>query len=457
MQPRERRPAPHPGPSGRPVWTEEREPSPWASADRTSGRRGVVPLGQGQASGARKCKQGPAGEGGWPGPARRVRTSPPRQGPASEGAQDRTRPSNDASRAVVTGVTERKRESQVMLDQRQPQGRRSGRRDGRGGRRDRRDPLVRRPQRRARVGLALVGPEGHRPLGLGGDRQRRVHAEVGGDRGAVGDVEAGVAVHPLVGVDHARLGRVAPIAQPPMKCAVSGRLNGSPIGAAGGAAHHRRPSGGRPRCRPGSRSGSGSPWPCRDVSTPATERGCACRNVVIELSRLCMTRAMTVRSDQCRTSYRSRTRRFSRHISRSQVRHRGRVAVPVGEHGLQQRHRVAALAVADRLDVGVLVGVEGRGDRDALACSRPRRPARSRRGSTRSWCGTSSPSRSERLRQVALGLHPVQQPLGAEGRGGEHDLVGGEHAGAPCAGARLALRVAHVHVVPAARRAGRRG
>ena len=44
------------------------------------------------------------------------------------------------------------------------------------GRGDRRDPLVRRPERRPRVGLALVGPERHRPLGLGGDRQRRVHA-----------------------------------------------------------------------------------------------------------------------------------------------------------------------------------------------------------------------------------------------------------------------------------------
>ena len=54
-----------------------------------------------------------------------------------------------------------------------------------------------------RVGLALVGPERHRPLGLRGDRQRRVDAEVGRDRRAVDDVQAGVAEDPLVGVDDA--------------------------------------------------------------------------------------------------------------------------------------------------------------------------------------------------------------------------------------------------------------
>lgn len=68
---------------------------------------------------------------------------------------------------------------------------------------DRTDLLVGRADDRPGVRLALVGPEGHRPLGLRGDRQRRVHPQVGGDRRAVGDVQAGVAVDPLPGVDHA--------------------------------------------------------------------------------------------------------------------------------------------------------------------------------------------------------------------------------------------------------------
>ena len=84
------------------------------------------------------------------------------------------------------------------------------------------------PRRGPRIGLALVRPERHRPLGLRGDRQRRVHAEVGGDRRAVDDVQPGVVVDPLVGVDHAGP-RSAPMAQPPMKWAVSGMLNGSPM------------------------------------------------------------------------------------------------------------------------------------------------------------------------------------------------------------------------------------
>ena len=45
--------------------------------------------------------------------------------------------------------------------------------------------------------------------------------------------------------------------------------------------------------------------------------------VVIELSSVCITRAMTVRSDQCFTSYRSKTLPRWSHSSLSQVRHRG--------------------------------------------------------------------------------------------------------------------------------------
>jgi hypothetical protein len=50
--------------------------------------------------------------------------------------------------------------------------------------------------------------------------------------------------------------------------------------------------------------------------------------VVIELSRLCITRAMTVRSDQCFMSYRFVISRRCFHISRSQVRQRGPAPSP---------------------------------------------------------------------------------------------------------------------------------
>ena len=44
---------------------------------------------------------------------------------------------------------------------------------------------------------------------------------------------------------------------------------------------------------------------------------------MIELSTVCITSAITVRSDQCLKSYRSLTLRRSFHISFSQVRQRG--------------------------------------------------------------------------------------------------------------------------------------
>ena len=52
------------------------------------------------------------------------------------------------------------------------------------------------------------------------------------------------------------------------------------------------------------------------------------------------------------------------------------------------------------------------------------------------------------MRQVPFALHPVQQPLGAERRGGEDDLVGGQHPRGVTP-ADLGLGVADVDVVPA--------
>ena len=66
------------------------------------------------------------------------------------------------------------------------------------------------------------------------------------------------------------------------------------------------------------------------------------------------------------------------------------------------------------------------------------------------------PSRSEIPRQVALVLHLVQQSLGAQRRGGEHDLVGGEHPGGRLA-SQLGLGVPHLDGVPASQVVGARG
>ena len=57
----------------------------------------------------------------------------------------------------------------------------------------------------AGVGLALVRPERHGPLGLRGDGQRGVDAEVGRHGCTIDDVQAVVAVEPLPRVDHTGL------------------------------------------------------------------------------------------------------------------------------------------------------------------------------------------------------------------------------------------------------------
>ncbi len=115
---------------------------------------------------------------------------------------------------------------------------------------------------------------------------------------------------------------LSPMVQPPMKCAVSGRLNGSPM----------EPPGLPPTTSAilrtawlatGIQVGFGMPWPWRDERCQRPVSRERLENTVIELSIVCMTSAMTVRSDQCFTSYRSRTLRRSFHISLSHVCQRG--------------------------------------------------------------------------------------------------------------------------------------
>ena len=120
--------------------------------------------------------------------------------------------------------------------------------------------------------------------------------------------------------------------------------------------------------------------------------------------------------------------------------------VAVGEHRLQHRHRVEALAVAHRLDVGVGVGVEARGDRDAVGVV-GRVVLGGDGAEDRLGVGARQVAEPPgQPGQVALVLHPVQQLLGAERRGRHHDVLGGEDL---LAAGRLGLREPHADVVPA--------
>ena len=185
----------------------------------------------------------------------------------------------------------------------------------------------------ARVGVTTVGPQRHRALGLRGDGERRVDAEVGRDGRAVDDRDAGVAPHPVVAVDDSALGR---------------RPDGRPRRGSARSSARRTPrtTTRRPRCsrrwprRAASRApawprgpagmyvGFGCPWPCREVrpgrpSSPRLPDTCS------ELSRLCMTRPMIIRSLQCRGIGISRRKPIgSRPTLRSSSTHRGRPVPP---------------------------------------------------------------------------------------------------------------------------------
>src|SRR3954447_18957288 len=148
---------------------------------------------------------GPGRSGSEAGPRVRTAGAVPGMGRA-KGGSSTTRPDPSTTGAGAGYGPEAMVDRSADGDDRQAQCARCGLRHHRMGRGHRGDGRVRRTQGRPRVGLVLVRPVRHRPLRLGGDRQRRVHAEVRRDRRAIGDVEARVAVDPLVAVDDAGLG-----------------------------------------------------------------------------------------------------------------------------------------------------------------------------------------------------------------------------------------------------------
>ena len=296
-------------------------------ADRRRARRasGHRPRRLGRAPRRRAARhQGPAGEGGWPGPARRVgqrslgRVRPVRErvagpgrpttsrgtrgyGPAwadsAQGADCRVRPLNDDGQAGL------RRSQNLCSAQRSRRSAAAGRRRGLGDdrvrRRDRRrprwyaDPSGGRGSASpllgqnaiARSAWAVIVSDGFTPR-LAEIAEPSTTCRPGGRRPAGRRRRRPVSAE-------------SPIVQPPMKCAVSGTVERL-----------------ADRCRPAvppmivghpadGLVGDRDPGRVRlAVALPRGEpaagrAGCACVKVVIELSRVCITSAMTVRSDQC--------------------------------------------------------------------------------------------------------------------------------------------------------------
>ena len=143
------------------------------------------------------------------------------------------------------------------------------------------EPLVGRPLGGPPVRLARGRPQRHRPLGLRGDGQRRVDAEVGRHGRAVDDVQARIAPAPG-GRGRRRRARASRRSRSRRGSAPSsGRRATSPIDAAG--RRPARPVRSQPRrqpphrlvCPAGIQVGFGSPWPCRDVSVTPAEQAAA--------------------------------------------------------------------------------------------------------------------------------------------------------------------------------------
>ena len=211
---------------------------------------------------------------------------------------------------------------------------------------------------------------------------------------------------------------LSPMAAPPRKCAVSGMLNSSPQVPPATpsifSAMRRVTS-----LPAGIQVGFGSPWPCL-LSIMRKPNLVFLVKVVIELSRCCMTSAIMVRSLH-RRGLSSRSVPFG---SASRVleqllpaRHVGALrSGAVGHQRLQQPHRVGALAVSHRFDVGVGRRVDRRRDRHAVGeveIVGHRQPARADDG-----LRVGPRQHAElvgQLRQPALVAHLEQQLLRAVG------------------------------------------
>ena len=304
-------------------------------------------------------------------------------------------------------------------------------RRGRGRERPGSSAAPRRPARtaallRAWILLAGVRPQRHGALGHRRDGQRRVDPDVGRDRRAVDDVQALVAVHPVVRVDDAVVG---------------GQADHSPadeVRGHGGVDDLAPVAHGSALDDPGQAThrvvGDRDPARVRlALALPAAQPEPAGAGPLAEHDD----RVVHVLHDQGDDVALGRASDPHRTQGVHGVGHHGlepllvaRDALgAVAHHGAEQEHRVGALAVADRLDVRVRVGEERRGDGHAMG-----EVALARR------CGVHDadqglgvgPGQCAQPRrqggELAIGPQPVQQALGPPGAGREDHVLGGERA-----------------------------
>ena len=310
------------------------------------------------------------------------------------------------------------------------------------------------------------GQQREGPLGQRGDRQRRVHAEVRRHRRPVRHVQPFVPVDALVRVEHA-LPRVAPIGQPPRKCAVIGTSARSPTVPPGVARHagpllqarrdppdgdmaHRDPAGVR------------RPVPLAGVEPPAgqpdgpSRRGTA--DTVIELSSDCMTRPMTDRSEARRTENDRAKPSGSRATTPGRRRQRPRL-LPRNPRSSRRRarSRAAPIEFEPRPYLTFSTWVSASGWKEAVMAT-PR--VRSSAGT----CAVMAPSTDSELvrvtrsepgrqpRQHAVRPQRLQQTRGPPGAGGDDDLPRGHgpHV-ATASGRQRPARADRRHQPPPAR------
>ena len=271
------------------------------------------------------------------------------------------------------------------------------------------------PARPARAARAAARHVAHRVLGERGDRQRRVDADVRGDRRAVADEQVLVAEHALAGVDHAALGvgrdhRAAEDVRGrgDVEQRLGDRALGDPAGALG------EPFGRLVGDRDERRVGALGVLFGLQPERPERAFAGAQRDRVVErLHHEDDDRApRPVLGEQHLGEAARVQQRLGEQLQRA--RHARAVA---DEQRVEALHRVAGVAVGDGLDVGVRVGVDRGGDRDAfdqvvgvvlghghredrLASS----CARARRGAWR--CAGSEPLRRQRCSSLLVPSGP---------------------------------------------------
>ena len=224
----------------------------------------------------------------------------------------------------------------------------------------------------------------------------------------------------------------APMTQPPRKCAVIGIPNISPQLPPGGP-RFAGPTGARPRGRRATMSGSAHRGPAGSLSLVRPKQPLLA-DMVSELSRACMTRAITVVRTRPagRGTANAAGSRAAAETNRTQpgpLPSAGPPRPPSTQSVPNKAHHVGTVPVPDRLDMRPGLGVKRRGYCHAAAEIRAGDAAGDDRAQKRLRIGPrqlAEPGRQPG--QLAPERHRLQQPLGAERAGSQDDLPGRQNA-----------------------------